>query len=70
VLDLLGTVEEATGYEELMKDAEPFVVDGVPIHVVSLPRLIAMKEKLTRPKDQLMLMVLRATLEERTKGQG
>jgi predicted nucleotidyltransferase len=68
VLDLLGTVEEATGYQELTKDAELFLVDGVPIYVVSLPRLIAIKEKLTRPKDQLMLMILRATLEERKKG--
>lgn len=67
VLDLLGTVEEATGYAELLRDAELFLIDDVPIHVLSLPRLIAIKEKLTRPKDQLMLMVLRATLAEKAK---
>ena len=34
------------------------------VKVVTLERLIAIKEKLTRPKDRAMLVLLRATLDE------
>lgn len=65
VLDVLGTVEENTSYEDLLPDAVPLLVADTRVLVLSLPRLIAIKEKLTRPKDRAMLLVLRATLEER-----
>jgi hypothetical protein len=35
------------------------------VRVLSLSRLIRVKESLARPKDQSMLVVLRATLDER-----
>lgn len=65
VLDLLGTIEESTGYADLLGDSELIEIAGFPTRVLSLERLISVKEKLTRPKDRLMLTILRATLDER-----
>jgi hypothetical protein len=64
VLDALGTIEDATGYDDLIADAVRLEVVGVTVDVVSLDRLIRIKEKLTRPKDRAMLILLRATLDE------
>jgi predicted nucleotidyltransferase len=66
-LDLLGTIEEGTSYEELLPDSEEMDLGGIPMRVITLERLIAIKEKLTRPKDQVMLMVLRAALDQRRR---
>lgn len=66
-LDLLGTIEEGTSYEDLLADSEELDLGGIPMRVITLERLIAIKEKLTRPKDQVMLVVLRATLAERNQ---
>jgi hypothetical protein len=66
-LDLLGTIEEGTSYDDLLADSEELDLGGISIRVITLERLIAIKEKLTRPKDQLMLQVLRATLDERRR---
>jgi predicted nucleotidyltransferase len=66
-LDVLGTVEENTTYEELLPDCIWLEVSEVPVRVLGLERLIAIKEKLSRPKDQVMLLMLRATLEEARK---
>lgn len=68
-LDLLGTIEEGTSYEDLLDDSEELVISGVSMRVVTLERLIRIKEKLTRPKDQMMLLVLRATLDERRRNE-
>lgn len=67
VLDVLGTIEEHSGYDDLIGDSEELEVSGHRIRVLTLDRLIRIKEQLTRPKDQLMLSILRATLEERRK---
>jgi len=64
-LDLLGTIEVDTGFEDLLADAEWLDLGGIQVRVLSLPRLIRVKESLARPKDQNMLAVLRATLDER-----
>ncbi|MDC0746505.1 nucleotidyltransferase domain-containing protein [Polyangium mundeleinium] len=69
VLDVLGTIEEDTSYEDLLQDALWLEVAGAPIRVLSLERLIQIKEKLTRPKDRAMLLVLKATLEEKRRPQ-
>lgn len=66
-LDLLGTVEESTSYEDLLPDVVWFEISGVAVRVVSLERLIAIKEKLTREKDRAVMPVLRATLEEQRR---
>jgi hypothetical protein len=66
-LDCLGTIEESTTYDDLLPFVDTMVLEELTMSVISLPRLIEVKEKLTRPKDQLMLLQLRATLEEREK---
>ncbi|MDI1436168.1 nucleotidyltransferase domain-containing protein [Polyangium sorediatum] len=69
VLDVLGTIEEDTSYEDLLQDALWLEVAGAPVRVLSLERLIQIKEKLTRPKDRAMLLVLKATLDEKRRPQ-
>jgi hypothetical protein len=67
-LDCLGTIEESTTYEDLQGDFDVMELDGVQIRVISLPRLVEVKKKLTRPKDKVALVQLEATLAERLKG--
>ena len=66
-LDVLGAIEESTGYEDLLPDATLLEVAGERTRVLSLERLIRVKEKLSRPKDRAMLPVLRTTLEEKRR---
>lgn len=66
-VDCLGTIEESTGYDDVLPDTDEIDLEDLVVRVISLPRLIRVKEKLHRPKDQLMLLQLRATLEERDK---
>jgi predicted nucleotidyltransferase len=67
ILDVLGTIEETSTYEDLVGDTKVLEVAGVQVRVLSLERLISVKEKLSRPKDKVMLMLLQATLEERNR---
>lgn len=66
-VDCLATIEEATRFEDLVADVDWLELDGTPVRVISLPRLIEVKRQLSRPKDQLALMQLEATLDERNK---
>lgn len=66
-LDLLATIETATTFEDLLPDSDWLEVDGARFRVLSLARLIVVKEKLNRAKDQAMLVLLRATLDELEK---
>lgn len=66
-LDLLGTIEENTGYDELVDDSEWLEIGDMRIRVLSLPRLIQSKAYLNRAKDLAAIAVLRATLEEKNK---
>jgi predicted nucleotidyltransferase len=66
-VDCLATIEENTAFEDVLADTDWMELDGIPVRVLSLPRLIEVKRKLSRPKDQLALLQLRATLEEREK---
>jgi hypothetical protein len=63
-LDVLGSIEEQTTYADLLPHASPLEVAGVTVLVLSVERLIEVKRKLARPKDQLMLLELEALLEE------
>lgn len=67
LLDVLATIEESTSYDELLPDTTELEVAGVRVRVLSLERLIAVKAKLTRPKDRAMLLVLQATLDEKRR---
>jgi hypothetical protein len=63
-LDVLGSIEEQTTYADLLPHASALEVAGVGVLVLSVDRLIEVKRKLARPKDQLMLLELEALLEE------
>jgi hypothetical protein len=66
-VDCLGTIEESTTFEDVLDHLDWMELDGTRVRVLSLPRLIEVKKKLSRPKDQLALLELQATLEEREK---
>ncbi|HTA90173.1 MAG TPA: hypothetical protein VK745_11370 [Polyangiaceae bacterium] len=66
-LDVLATIETNTTFEDLLPDSDWLEVDGARFRVLSLARLIVVKEQLNRTKDQAMLVLLRATLEELQK---
>lgn len=64
-LDCLGTLGEGMGYQELLDQTVTMDLGGgVSLRVLSLPALIAAKERAGRPKDVAALPVLRATLDE------
>ncbi len=63
-LDLLGAIEDSTGFEELLADSDWLELGAIRVRVVTLGRLIQIKQRLGRPKDQAMLPLLLATLEE------
>lgn len=63
--DLLGTIHEGLGYEELLPDSvkmEAYL--GVIVNVLNLEKLIEVKEKAGRDKDKAALPILRSTLQE------
>jgi len=62
-LDVLGSIEQSTTYEQLLPHIVVVEVAGRPIQALGLARLIEAKERAGRPKDLAVLPVLRATLE-------
>jgi len=68
VLDVLGTIEENTGYDDLLPDIDLLDLGGFVVQVISLPRLVKIKRSLSRPKDRAMLIILEATLAEKERG--
>lgn len=67
VLDLLGSVEDSTSYEDLLGDSSWIDLDGFSVRVLSLPRLLEIKRKLKRPKDQLMATQIEAVIDEQRR---
>lgn len=67
-LDLLGQLDDATGWEQLVADAEALPFEEHVIHVLRLERVIEVKERLARDKDRAALPLLRATLARRSTG--
>ena len=66
-LDLLGSLGPGIDYASIAVDALDVDLGAARIKLISLDRLIAVKEKLARPKDQLMLLQLRAVKAERAR---
>jgi len=63
-----GTIAGDRGYEDLLPDTVALeLADGARVRVLSLPALIAAKERTGRPKDLAVLPLLRATLDEATR---
>ena len=69
-LDVLGTIEDDTTYEDVFDQSYAVDLGGFEVRALSLERLLVVKRKLGRPKDLLMALQIEATLEEmRTKRQ-
>ena len=69
-LDLLGTVQEGRGFEDLLASSGELELEGRRIRVLDLEALLRMKEALGREKDLLQARLLRNTLEERRRSDG
>jgi hypothetical protein len=68
-LDCLGEIGEGVGYEELLdRSVEMKLSGGRTVRVLGLPALIEAKERAGRPKDLAAISVLRAALDEQTRG--
>ena len=65
MLDILGSMDWAGGFDELLPDSEVLDVGGFAVRVLTLEKLTEVKRHLSRPKDKFMLMHLEAALEER-----
>lgn len=70
VLDVLGTIEESTTYDDVLADTAWVDLGGFEVRVLSLERLLEVKRKLKRPKDQLMVLQIEAVIDERRKRSG
>jgi predicted nucleotidyltransferase len=66
-LDLLGTIEENTTYEDVLDESYRVDLGGFSVRVLSLERLLVVKRKLGRAKDRLMTLQIEATLDELKK---
>lgn len=64
-LDLLGVIGSGLGYEALLDQARRMDLAGLPMLVLDLAAVIAVKEQLGRDKDRASLAVLRQTLAVR-----
>jgi hypothetical protein len=69
-LDLLGEVTGGGTYEQLLPNTNEVEVSGVKCRVVTLEKLIYLKQAAGRPKDYDAVGELQALLEERRKKQG
>lgn len=68
-LDVLGSIEDAVTYDDLLPASVEVEVRGRRARVLSLERLVEGKRRLARPKDLAVLDVLEAVLDERRKAQ-
>lgn len=70
-LDALGAIEDGLSFEDLLADSEEMRVGpDLSVRVLSLRRLVELKEAAGRPKDLAVLPTLRATLVELEKTRG
>ena len=66
-LDVLGSIEDGTTYDDLLPATVEVEVRGRRIRAISLARLVESKERVGRPKDLAVLDLLRAVLVERRR---
>lgn len=67
-LDVLCELDAGAGYEELLPHCETSPFHGKTLLVLGLRRLIQAKAAAGRPKDQMVLPILLATLEAQERG--
>lgn len=53
--DILGDVAGIATYDDLRRNAQVAVVEGIEVRIASIDHLIAMKRAANRPKDKLMV---------------
>jgi hypothetical protein len=63
-LDCLGIPAGVGGFDELLRDATSFDLDGLDVNVASIDDLIRMKRAAGRPKDLIEIEVLSAVKDE------
>jgi len=68
-LDLVGWVEPLGTYDDLLRGAEQFDLDGLKVLVIGLSDLLTIKRHLSRPKDRAMLAQLEAIERLRDSGE-
>ncbi len=62
-LDILGTIGQNLGYEDLVRHSEEMeIADRTHVRVLDLETIIAVKEQLGTDKDRAVLPVLRETV--------
>jgi hypothetical protein len=69
-LDVLCTLDEGQGCDELLEHTVSFDREGTSLRVLDLPRLNQAKSNANRPKDRAVLPLLIATLDERNRQGG
>jgi len=69
-LDLLGTIGAGQSYPDLQKHSDEIEIGKMRLRILSLKKLIQVKEKLGSEKDKAVLPVLRQTLFEKRKRRG
>lgn len=65
ILDVLCELAPSEGYDEILADTVVLENESITVRVLDLPRLIAVKSRVGRPKDRAVLPILIATLDER-----
>jgi len=66
-LDLLGTMEAGWNYADLLPYSEEIEIGKLRLKVLSLEKLIEIKEETAFEKDKAVLPILRQTLSEKRK---
>ncbi len=61
--DVLGSIDDGLGFDDLMPDTINIETEELSLHVLGLKRLIEIKRRAGRPKDLAALPVLQSTLE-------
>lgn len=67
-LDVVLTAHGLDSFESEYERSAPREIDGVPVRVLPLERIIASKRSTNRPKDRAALPALEATLAARRDG--
>jgi predicted nucleotidyltransferase len=66
-LDVLGTIGRDHDFGSLLAHTSELAVGEMRLRVLSLEKLIAVKEELGHEKDKATLPTLRRTLEEKSR---
>ncbi len=69
-LDVLGTIDEGKGFDELVAHSQIIFFDGKPLRLLTLEMLIEIKERAGRSKDLVVIPILKHTLTIRDNNDG